>query len=204
MRLHSPEPWLLWVTSSPPGLCPLQRRSEPADESSGVACHKDTMVRSNPYVFRMCSESMCGTYPLSRVVAGLRQERASRELTGSFTPASGSHVSAVFPHHVTQHERQPGFLVLRPRLSPGPAPLTLLSFASAVATGGSPGITLTTYSRPEGHQELFRTPEVAQALSAPASRLSARQLAMRRGAALGVASATLTAGLVIRVLASRH
>ncbi|XP_077602763.1 multidrug and toxin extrusion protein 2 [Crocuta crocuta] len=85
---------------------------------------------------------------------------------------------------------------------PRPGPVEAVT--SSVATGGSPGITLTTYSRPEGHQELFRTPEVAQALSAPASRLSARQLAMRRGAALGVASATLTAGLVIRVLASRH
>ncbi|XP_053068768.1 multidrug and toxin extrusion protein 2 [Acinonyx jubatus] len=83
---------------------------------------------------------------------------------------------------------------------PGPAE----AVTSSVATGASPGITLTTYSRPESHLDLFRTPEVAQALPAPASRLSARQLAIRRGAALGMASGTLTAGLVVRVLTTRH
>ncbi|XP_044900095.1 multidrug and toxin extrusion protein 2 isoform X4 [Felis catus] len=75
---------------------------------------------------------------------------------------------------------------------------------SSVATGASPGITLTMYSRPESHLDLFRTPEAAQDLPAPASRLSARQLAIRRGAALGMASGTLTAGLVVRVLTTRH
>ncbi|XP_040309004.1 multidrug and toxin extrusion protein 2-like isoform X2 [Herpailurus yagouaroundi] len=83
---------------------------------------------------------------------------------------------------------------------PGPAE----AVTSSVATGASPGITLTTYSRPESHLDLFRTPEVAQALPAPASRLSARQLAIRRGAALGMASGMLTAGLVVRVLTTRH
>uniref|UniRef100_A0A8C8XW18 Multidrug and toxin extrusion protein n=1 Tax=Panthera leo TaxID=9689 RepID=A0A8C8XW18_PANLE len=73
-----------------------------------------------------------------------------------------------------------------------------------LATGASPGVTLTTYSRPESHLDLFRAPEAAQALPAPASRLSARQLAIRRGAALGMASGTLTAGLVVRVLTARH
>ncbi|XP_003996410.2 multidrug and toxin extrusion protein 2 isoform X6 [Felis catus] len=83
---------------------------------------------------------------------------------------------------------------------PGPAE----AVTSSVATGASPGITLTMYSRPESHLDLFRTPEAAQDLPAPASRLSARQLAIRRGAALGMASGTLTAGLVVRVLTTRH
>ncbi|XP_043439190.1 multidrug and toxin extrusion protein 2-like isoform X2 [Prionailurus bengalensis] len=83
---------------------------------------------------------------------------------------------------------------------PGPAE----AITSSVATGASPGITLTMYSRPESHLDLFRTPEAAQDLPAPASRLSARQLAIRRGAALGMASGTLTAGLVVRVLTTRH
>ncbi|XP_058561615.1 multidrug and toxin extrusion protein 2-like isoform X2 [Neofelis nebulosa] len=83
---------------------------------------------------------------------------------------------------------------------PGPAE----AVTSSVATGASPGVTLTTYSRPESHLDLFRAPEAAQALPAPASRLSARQLAIRRGAALGMASGTLTAGLVVRVLTARH
>ncbi|XP_045343490.1 multidrug and toxin extrusion protein 2-like isoform X2 [Leopardus geoffroyi] len=83
---------------------------------------------------------------------------------------------------------------------PGPAE----AVTSSVATGASPGITLTMYSRPESHLDLFRTPEAAQALPAPASRLSARQLAIRRGATLGVASGMLTAGLVVRVLTTRH
>ncbi|XP_016045091.1 multidrug and toxin extrusion protein 2 isoform X3 [Erinaceus europaeus] len=76
---------------------------------------------------------------------------------------------------------------------------------SSVATGSSPGITLTMYSRPESHLDLLGTPEAAHALEAPASsRLSAKQLAIRRGAALGAASATLTAGVLIRVLTSRY
>uniref|UniRef100_A0A667H7J0 Multidrug and toxin extrusion protein n=1 Tax=Lynx canadensis TaxID=61383 RepID=A0A667H7J0_LYNCA len=83
---------------------------------------------------------------------------------------------------------------------PGPAE----AVTSSMATGASPGITLTMYSRPESHLDLFRTPEAAQDLPAPASRLSARQLAIRRGAALGMASGTLTAGLVVRVLTPRH
>uniref|UniRef100_A0A673VJA2 Multidrug and toxin extrusion protein n=1 Tax=Suricata suricatta TaxID=37032 RepID=A0A673VJA2_SURSU len=83
---------------------------------------------------------------------------------------------------------------------PGPAE----AVTSSVATGSSRGVTLTMYLRPEGQQDLMRTPEAAQALSAPASRLSAKQLAIRRGAALGMVSATLTAGLVIRLLTSRH
>ncbi|XP_047689267.1 multidrug and toxin extrusion protein 2-like [Prionailurus viverrinus] len=83
---------------------------------------------------------------------------------------------------------------------PGPAE----AITSSVATGASPGITLTMYSRPESHLDLFRTLEAAQDLPAPASRLSARQLAIRRGAALGMASGTLTAGLVVRVLTTRH
>ncbi|XP_066120476.1 multidrug and toxin extrusion protein 2 isoform X2 [Saccopteryx bilineata] len=84
--------------------------------------------------------------------------------------------------------------------SPGPEKAA----ASSVATGSSPGVTLTLYSRPDCHLGLFRTPEAAHALAAPSSRLSGRQLAVRRGAALGAASATLAAGLVIRTLTSRH
>ena len=83
---------------------------------------------------------------------------------------------------------------------PGPAE----AVTSSVATGTSPGITLTMYSRPESHLDLFRSPEAAQALPAPASRLSAKRLAIRRGAALGMASATLTAWRVIHVLTTRH
>lgn len=61
-----------------------------------------------------------------------------------------------------------------------------------------------TYSRPECHLDLFRTPEAARALSAPASPLSVKQLLVRRGAALGVASAMLSVGLAIRLLTTRH
>ncbi|XP_036767525.1 multidrug and toxin extrusion protein 2 isoform X2 [Manis pentadactyla] len=75
---------------------------------------------------------------------------------------------------------------------------------SSVATGGSPDITLTTYSRPGGPMDLLRTPEAIHAHSAPASRLSVKQLAIRRGIALGAASATLIMGFIIRVLTTRH
>ncbi|XP_014708649.1 multidrug and toxin extrusion protein 2 isoform X1 [Equus asinus] len=88
------------------------------------------------------------------------------------------------------------------RVAPCPGPED--AAVSSVAMSGSPGVTLTTYSRPGCHLDLFRTPEAAHALSAPASRLSVKQLALRRGAALGAASATLAVGLVIRVLATRH
>ncbi|XP_040484272.1 multidrug and toxin extrusion protein 2 [Ursus maritimus] len=100
---------------------------------------------------------------------------------------------------VTSSDLQPGC----PPPSP-PALLTWLLFASAVATGNSPGIALMTYSRPECHLDLFRTPEAARALSAPASPLSVKQLLVRRGAALGVASAMLSVGLAIRLLTTRH
>ncbi|XP_021784520.2 multidrug and toxin extrusion protein 2 isoform X4 [Papio anubis] len=83
---------------------------------------------------------------------------------------------------------------------PGPEKAVL----SSVATGSSPGITLTTYSRSDCHVDLFRTPEEAHTLSAPASRLSVKQLVIRRGAALGAASATLLVGLAVRILATRH
>ncbi|XP_004042163.1 multidrug and toxin extrusion protein 2 isoform X2 [Gorilla gorilla gorilla] len=83
---------------------------------------------------------------------------------------------------------------------PGPEKAVL----SSVATGSSPGITLTMYSRSECHVDFFRTPEEAHALSAPTSRLSVKQLVIRRGAALGVASATLMVGLTVRILATRH
>uniref|UniRef100_A0A8D1NGJ6 Multidrug and toxin extrusion protein n=1 Tax=Sus scrofa TaxID=9823 RepID=A0A8D1NGJ6_PIG len=85
--------------------------------------------------------------------------------------------------------------------APRPGPEKVVT--SSVATGSPPGVTLTTYSRPECHLALSGTPEAAQALPAPSSRLSATQLAMRRGAALGVAVATLLAGLLIRVLIAR-
>lgn len=70
--------------------------------------------------------------------------------------------------------------------------------------GNSPGITLTTYSRPEGHVDLFGTLEVARAPSAPASPLSVKQLLVRRGAALGAMSAVLMVGLAVRFLTTRH
>nr|XP_012327494.1 multidrug and toxin extrusion protein 2 isoform X2 [Aotus nancymaae] len=81
---------------------------------------------------------------------------------------------------------------------PGPEKAVL----SSVATGSSPGITLTTYSRSECHMDLFRTPE--EALSAPTSRLSVKQLVIRRGAALGAASATLMVGLAVRILTTKY
>ncbi|GAB5580573.1 multidrug and toxin extrusion protein 2 isoform X1 [Prionailurus iriomotensis] len=88
---------------------------------------------------------------------------------------------------------------------PGPAEaITSSDRRTKWPRGASPGITLTMYSRPESHLDLFRTLEAAQDLPAPASRLSARQLAIRRGAALGMASGMLTAGLVVRVLTTRH
>ncbi|XP_070084386.1 multidrug and toxin extrusion protein 2 isoform X7 [Equus caballus] len=88
------------------------------------------------------------------------------------------------------------------RVAPCPGPED--AAVSSVAVSGSPGVTLTAYSRPGCHLGLVRTPEAAHALTAPASRLSVKQLALRRGAALGAASATLAVGLVIRVLATRH
>ncbi|KAM9045718.1 multidrug and toxin extrusion protein 2-like isoform 8-T8 [Megaptera novaeangliae] len=86
-----------------------------------------------------------------------------------------------------------------PSLRPGPE----RAVVSSVATGSYPGVTLTMYSRPEAHLDLFGTPEAAQPLPAPPGRLSAKQLAIRRGAALGAATGTLVVGLVIRVLAAR-
>ncbi|KAJ8793716.1 hypothetical protein J1605_003527 [Eschrichtius robustus] len=86
-----------------------------------------------------------------------------------------------------------------PSLRPGPERAVI----SSVATGSYPGVTLTTYSRPEAHVDLFGTPEAAQPLPAPPGRLSAKQLAIRRGAALGAATGTLVVGLVIRVLTAR-
>ncbi|KAF6097170.1 solute carrier family 47 member 2 [Phyllostomus discolor] len=85
-----------------------------------------------------------------------------------------------------------------PRLGPDTAA------ASSVATSSSPGITLMMYSRPECHVDLFRTPEATHTLPAPSRRLSGRQLALRRGAALGAAVATFTAGLIVRILTHRH
>ncbi|XP_004381197.1 multidrug and toxin extrusion protein 2 [Trichechus manatus latirostris] len=81
---------------------------------------------------------------------------------------------------------------------PRPGPEKMV--ASSVAMGSSPGITLTTYSRPECPMDLFRMPETALSLSVSANTLSVKQLAIRRGAALGAASATLILGLVVRIL----
>ncbi|XP_022416515.1 multidrug and toxin extrusion protein 2 isoform X1 [Delphinapterus leucas] len=86
-----------------------------------------------------------------------------------------------------------------PSLRPGPE----RAVVSSVATGSYPGVTLTMYSRPEAHLDLFGTPEAAQPLPAPPGRLSAKQLAICRGAALGAATGTLVVGLVIRVLTAR-
>ncbi|EPY84823.1 hypothetical protein CB1_000441003, partial [Camelus ferus] len=85
--------------------------------------------------------------------------------------------------------------------APGPGPEKAV--ASSVASGSCLGVTLTTYSRPGCQLDLFRTPEAAQALAAPASRLPAKQLALRRGAALGAALATLIMGLLVRALTAR-
>ncbi|XP_053521641.1 multidrug and toxin extrusion protein 2 isoform X1 [Artibeus jamaicensis] len=76
--------------------------------------------------------------------------------------------------------------------------------AASVAMSSSPGITLTMYSRPECHLDLFGTSEAAHTLPAPSCKLSGRQLALRRGAALGAAVAMLTAGLIMRILTHRH
>ncbi|XP_058139366.1 multidrug and toxin extrusion protein 2 isoform X2 [Dasypus novemcinctus] len=76
--------------------------------------------------------------------------------------------------------------------------------AASVATSSAAGIVLTTYSRPGWPADSFRAPEAALALSAPDRPLSAKQLALRRGAALGAAVAVLVAGLAVRVLASGH
>ncbi|XP_037348698.1 multidrug and toxin extrusion protein 2 isoform X2 [Talpa occidentalis] len=89
-------------------------------------------------------------------------------------------------------------------VSTSPRPGPKKAVVSSVATGSSPGIILTTYSRPEWHLDLFRTPEAAHSLSDPASKLSMKQLVIRRGAALGVASAMLTVGIVIRTLTTRY
>ncbi|XP_006213894.2 multidrug and toxin extrusion protein 2 isoform X1 [Vicugna pacos] len=86
-------------------------------------------------------------------------------------------------------------------MAPGPGPEKAV--VSSVASGGCLGVTLTTYSRPGCQLDLFRTPEAAQALAAPASRLPAKQLALRRGAALGAALAALIVGLLVRALTAR-
>uniref|UniRef100_A0A8C6G396 Multidrug and toxin extrusion protein n=1 Tax=Moschus moschiferus TaxID=68415 RepID=A0A8C6G396_MOSMO len=85
----------------------------------------------------------------------------------------------------------------------GPRPGPEKAVVSSVATGSSPGVILTTYSRPGGHLDLLRTPEAVHALPAPTGRLSAKQLAVRRGAALGMAVGSLIVGLVLRVLTAR-
>ncbi|XP_017920222.1 PREDICTED: multidrug and toxin extrusion protein 2 isoform X2 [Capra hircus] len=82
---------------------------------------------------------------------------------------------------------------------PGPEKVVV----SSVATGSSPGVILMTYSRLGGHLDLLRTPEAVHALPTPAGQLSAKQLALRRGAALAVAVGSLIAGLVLRVLTAR-
>ncbi|KAM6184864.1 multidrug and toxin extrusion protein 2-like [Rhynchocyon petersi] len=83
---------------------------------------------------------------------------------------------------------------------PGPEKV----IASSVDMGSSPGITLTTYSRPECQMDLFRMPETTYDLSVSSNTHSAKQLAIRRGAALGVAFVTLILGLVIRFLTTRN
>ncbi|XP_007939678.1 multidrug and toxin extrusion protein 2 [Orycteropus afer afer] len=85
----------------------------------------------------------------------------------------------------------------------GPRPGPEKVVVSSVAMGSSPGITLTMYSRPEYQMDLFRMPETALGLSVSANTLSVKQLAVRRGAALGAALATLILGLVVRVLTTR-
>ncbi|XP_043759922.1 multidrug and toxin extrusion protein 2 isoform X2 [Cervus elaphus] len=85
----------------------------------------------------------------------------------------------------------------------GPRPGPEKAVVSSVATGSSPGVILTTYSRLGGHLDLLRTPEAVHTLPAPTNRLSAKQLALRRGAALGVAVGSLIVGLVLRVLTAR-
>ncbi|XP_044795101.2 multidrug and toxin extrusion protein 2 isoform X3 [Bubalus bubalis] len=82
----------------------------------------------------------------------------------------------------------------------GPRPGPEKAVVSSVATGSSPGVILTTYSRSGGHPDLLRTPEAVHALPTPAGRLSAKQLALHRGAALGVAVGSLIVGLILRVL----
>uniref|UniRef100_G3UD35 Multidrug and toxin extrusion protein n=1 Tax=Loxodonta africana TaxID=9785 RepID=G3UD35_LOXAF len=52
--------------------------------------------------------------------------------------------------------------------------------------------------------QVVRMPETALGLSVSANMLSVKQLAVRRGAALGAASATLILGLVVRVLTTSH
>ncbi|XP_045146745.1 multidrug and toxin extrusion protein 2 isoform X2 [Echinops telfairi] len=75
---------------------------------------------------------------------------------------------------------------------------------SSVAMGSSPGITLTTYSSPESQMDLFKMPETSLEPLVSANTLSMKQLAIRRGAALGAASATLILGFVVRVLTTRR
>lgn len=89
------------------------------------------------------------------------------------------------------------------RLHSPPPRAELASACLAVATGSSPGVILTTYSRLGGHLDLLGTPEAIHTLPAPTNRLSAKQLALRRGAALGVAVGSLIVGLVLRVLTAR-
>ncbi|XP_036875542.1 multidrug and toxin extrusion protein 2 isoform X7 [Manis javanica] len=103
-------------------------------------------------------------------------------------------------HAGMQQQSESSVGIMSAAARPGPEKAVV----SSVATGGCPGITLTTYSRPGGPMDLLRTPEAIHTHSAPASRLSVKQLAIRRGVALGAASATLIMGFIIRVLTTRH
>ncbi|XP_075389056.1 multidrug and toxin extrusion protein 2 [Tenrec ecaudatus] len=85
-----------------------------------------------------------------------------------------------------------------------PRPWPEKVIVSSVAMGGSPGITLTTYSSPESQMDLVKMPETSLDLLVSANTLSRKQLAVRRGAALGAASATLILGCVVRALTTRH
>lgn len=79
----------------------------------------------------------------------------------------------------------------------------LASICLAVATGSSPGVILTTtrgQGPPGPHQDSGSSPRPTHT---PAGWLSAKQLALRRGAALTVAVGSLIAGLVLGVLTAR-
>ncbi|KAM5309977.1 multidrug and toxin extrusion protein 2-like isoform 11-T14 [Glossophaga mutica] len=196
----------------PAGLGPLLPPGCPqhAHDVHGVVGLRDLELPHGP---AQCAGPLCPGCPLRSGHSHLHGSDGaqhlclcpSRDVPGSFRHCAGKKISCL---RSVLHRPLAGPAGLCPA---GSCCLFLLhcpdkleASCRGVATSSSPGITLMMYSQPECHLDLFRTPEAAHALPAPSCRLSGRQLALRRGAALGAAVATLTAGLIVRILTHRH
>lgn len=195
----------LVITAPSPGYpsaCASSCGGEPAADSMGFTCHEGTCKGSSTKRFIRALRS------LVKVRYHTGSDRHARLISSHLSDSlsCASHVVLSSGRAVEKRQASPAVRDRRRSCTSKPPPTPMLSwplFASAVATGSYPGVTLTMYSRPEAHLDLFGTPEAAQPLPAPPGRLSAKQLAIRRGAALGAATGTLVVGLVIRVLTAR-